>query len=336
MDDREERRHSGRSVNESYYQCDKTSGYVNEHRAKRSDCGNQNRNQQRPYPYGPDQNQFETCDYQNRQQRRPHPYRSDQNQRRPHPYRPDQNQQRPHPYRPDQNQQRPYPYGPDQNQRRPHPYRSDQNQQRHPPYRPDQDVVAISKYLSFILRHPKKDSKLQMTEEGYIYINDILKTWRYRNLGLSDVLHIVRSNDKQRFAVKKDDNGYYMIRATQGHSVDVNLRLEPILNPEHFPTVVHGTTYDAWQFIRWEGLKKMNRAYIHFASGMPEDSGVISGMRNSSVISIFIDLEKAILCGIKFFLSENRVILSKGDQNGIIHPEFFRCVINRKTGQLLN
>ncbi|XP_036363200.1 tRNA 2'-phosphotransferase 1 isoform X6 [Octopus sinensis] len=300
MDDREERRHSGRSVNESYYQCDKTSGYVNEHRAKRSDCGNQNRNQQRPYPYGPDQNQFETCDYQNRQQRRPHPYRSDQNQRRPHPYRPDQ------------------------------------NQQRHPPYRPDQDVVAISKYLSFILRHPKKDSKLQMTEEGYIYINDILKTWRYRNLGLSDVLHIVRSNDKQRFAVKKDDNGYYMIRATQGHSVDVNLRLEPILNPEHFPTVVHGTTYDAWQFIRWEGLKKMNRAYIHFASGMPEDSGVISGMRNSSVISIFIDLEKAILCGIKFFLSENRVILSKGDQNGIIHPEFFRCVINRKTGQLLN
>ncbi|CAI9730738.1 2' [Octopus vulgaris] len=194
MDDREER-------------------YVSDHRNKRSDRGNQNRNQQRPYPYGPDQNQFETGYYQNRQQRRPHPYRTDQNQRRPLPYGPDQNQFETCYY---QNRQ----------QRRPHPYRPDQNQQRHPPYRPDQDVVAISKYLSFILRHPKKDSKLQMTEEGYIYINDILKTWRYRNLGLSDVLHIVRSNDKQRFAVKKDDNGYYMIRATQGHSVDPDPALE--------------------------------------------------------------------------------------------------------------
>ncbi|XP_052827416.1 tRNA 2'-phosphotransferase 1-like [Octopus bimaculoides] len=211
-------------------------------------------------------------------------------------------------------------------------YRNQNRQpRRHHPYRPDLDVVALSKYLSFILRHPKKDSRLQMDEEGYIYVKDILKTWKFRNLGLQDVLHIVETNDKQRFAVKQDVYERFMIRATQGHSVEVNLRLEPILDPEHFPKVVHGTTYEAWQFIRCEGLKKMNRAYIHFAIGMPEDSGVISGMRSSSEICIFINLAKALYFGIKFFLSENMVILSQGDQDGRIHPTFFLYAVDRKT-----
>lgn len=197
------------------------------------------------------------------------------------------------------------------------------------PYKPD--PVAISKYLSFILRHPRENSRLQMDEEGYIYIEDILKTRKFRGyLDLPDILHIVQTNDKQRFAVKQDVCGNFMIRATQGHSVEVNLRLEEILDPRQFPEVVHGTTYQAWQFIRTEGLKKMNRAYIHFAKGMPEDYGVISGMRNSSEICIFINLEKAMYYGIKFFLSENMVILSKGNRDGIIHPTFFERVLDRK------
>lgn len=36
--------------------------------------------------------------------------------------------------------------------------------------------------------------------------------------------------------------------------------------------------------------------------------------------------------GLQFFLSSNNVILSSGDENGVIAPIFFQKVVDRKTG----
>ena len=38
----------------------------------------------------------------------------------------------------------------------------------------------------------------------------------------------------------------------------------------------------------------MNRTHIHFAPGLPKESGVISGMRASAQVYIYIDMEKAL------------------------------------------
>ena len=73
----------------------------------------------------------------------------------------------------------------------------------------------------------------------------------------------------------------------------------------------------------------MNRNHIHLAQGIVGQN-VTSGMRNSSQILIYIDLPSALAAGLKFFLSANGVILSEGDQNGFIKPEFFRRVENSK------
>jgi 2'-phosphotransferase len=53
-------------------------------------------------------------------------------------------------------------------------------------------------------------------------------------------------------------------------------------------------------------------------------------MRTSSQILIFIDLQKALDAGIKFFLSENGVVLTEGDDEGFLRPEFFEKVKNAK------
>jgi len=53
---------------------------------------------------------------------------------------------------------------------------------------------------------------------------------------------------------------------------------------------------------------------------------VISGMRNSSQILIFIDVQKALDAGIKFWLSANGVVLTEGDSTGYLKPEFFARV----------
>lgn len=158
------------------------------------------------------------------------------------------------------------------------------------------------------------------------------------------------------FEVDRDDPANYLIRANQGHSIKIaeDGLLEPItLDSDDLPdTVVHGTTFKAWPLIvRSGGLKTMGRTHVHFASGLPagfksldDDSHdrkdkhkepVISGMRSTSSILVYLDLEKALKAGLKFWRSQNGVILSDGNDSGLIPTEFFKSVEDRKKGSIL-
>ena len=66
----------------------------------------------------------------------------------------------------------------------------------------------------------------------------------------------------------------------------------------------------------------MKRNHIHFAVGLPGDNQIISGARHNCEVFIFIDIENAMNDGIKFFVSENNVVLSAG-LNGFISPIYF-------------
>lgn len=55
------------------------------------------------------------------------------------------------------------------------------------------------------------------------------------------------------------------------------LELTKITSADEAPVVVHGTYRRAWQLIKDQGLSRMKREHIHFASGLPGESGVISG-----------------------------------------------------------
>ena len=156
-------------------------------------------------------------------------------------------------------------------------------------------------------------------------------------------------------AVSSTDPSQWLIRANQGHSIKVEEEglMEPITLDGELPqTVVHGTTTKAWPLIlSTGGLKKMTRNHVHFASGLPagfkslaeaasagdevKSEPVISGMRNSSSILIYVDIRKALEGGIKFWRSANGVILSEGDENGLIPAAFFKRVEERKASKIL-
>ena len=72
----------------------------------------------------------------------------------------------------------------------------------------------------------------------------------------------------------------------------------------------------------------MARNHIHFAIGMPDKKGVISGMRSSCEIVIEINLAKAMYGEhkIPFYISNNNVILSEGLNDGSLPPQYFRTV----------
>ncbi|CDO69664.1 hypothetical protein BN946_scf184851.g52 [Trametes cinnabarina] len=69
----------------------------------------------------------------------------------------------------------------------------------------------------------------------------------------------------------------------------------------------------------------MTRNHIHLAQGLA-GSGVVSGMRNSSQILIYVDVQKAINAGIKFYISANGVVLTEGDERGFLDTRFFSRV----------
>jgi 2'-phosphotransferase len=69
---------------------------------------------------------------------------------------------------------------------------------------------------------------------------------------------------------------------------------------------------EAWESIVGQGLKRMQRNHIHFASGLPGKDGVISGMRKSCQVYIYLNAKKCAEDGIVFFRSDNGVLLTAG------------------------
>jgi len=194
--------------------------------------------------------------------------------------------------------------------------------------------IQLSKTLSYLLRHGAQKEGLEMDSYGYCKVEDVLAHRSVKRFKATekDILRIVETNDKKRYSTKTE-NGVLYIKANQGHSIEVeNLELEEVTDPSQFKVVVHGTFLDKWPLIKATGLKTMGRTHIHFAIGEYGSAQVISGMRKSAEVMIYLDMDKAMKDGIQFFISENKVILSKG-LNGTIDPKYFLHVIDTKTGK---
>ena len=61
--------------------------------------------------------------------------------------------------------------------------------------------------------------------------------------------NIVKNNDKKRYQLQKELDGWY-IRAVQGHTLEVtDLELVQIQYPTEVPMAIHGTTLEAYDKI---------------------------------------------------------------------------------------
>ncbi|KAG8994622.1 hypothetical protein FRB93_001537 [Tulasnella sp. JGI-2019a] len=210
--------------------------------------------------------------------------------------------------------------------------------------------VQISKACSYILRHGAAKEGITIRRDGYVRVDDLLARPKLKNLkcDLEDIQDIVASNDKQRFSLicestasssiasptpenpEQPHIGDWWIRANQGHTLEVeDLECIEIMEASEIPMAVHGTNMKAWALIKDTGLSRMQRNHIHMAKGMAGDSSVISGMRGSSTVFIYVDVDRAIASGIRFYLSANGVILSPGDSKGFIPPSLFEKVLGK-------
>jgi len=196
--------------------------------------------------------------------------------------------------------------------------------------------VKLSKFMSWFLRHNLENSGITYDPGGWVRVSDLINYYNinYSNsnsITINDIVEVVKNCVKQRFSIRGE--GLDMeIRANQGHSkcnISNSWLLTRITEP--LPVCVHGTTLEAWNLIKINGLSRMSRQHIHMAIGIPGDNQVISGMRTTSRVVISVDMTNAIHNGIPFYMSSNGVILSPGP----IPIEYFSSVIDRKTGRSL-
>lgn len=189
--------------------------------------------------------------------------------------------------------------------------------------------IEVSKTMSYILRHAAKEHNIEMDSMGFVSLDDLIKSAPMKKVKASyeSVMHAVNENNKSRFEIVEVD-GLKKIRAVQGHTikeVKAEDALELVENIYEYPTIIHGTYNDAWQFIKNTGLNRMSRNEIHFAIGEKGDKKVVSGMRGSCQVYIELDGPLCTANGIKMYVSKNKVLLSPGVE-GIIEPKYFKKV----------
>jgi putative RNA 2'-phosphotransferase len=167
----------------------------------------------------------------------------------------------------------------------------------------DKEQVRTSRFISLILRHKPENAGLTLDNSGWCNVDDLLRRCAIRGHRISraDLDTIVTENDKKRFQFSEDGK---RIRATQGHSIEVDLQYSPKQPPE---ILYHGTATRFLDPIKKLGLIKGSRRHVHLSAD--SDTAFKVGERHGKPVVIPVRAGQIHLAGMPFYLTPNGVWL---------------------------
>ncbi|UOE46972.1 RNA 2'-phosphotransferase [Mucilaginibacter sp. SMC90] len=168
----------------------------------------------------------------------------------------------------------------------------------------EKETTRLSKFLSLVLRHQPELIGIKLDEHGWVAVDELLqKAGVNGNIITPEALnHIVETNAKKRFAF---DDTRQKVRASQGHSVEVELGYEAQTPPD---VLYHGTGSQSVEVILQTGLEKRSRQHVHLSSDL--DTAVKVGQRHGKPVVLAVAAGEMHRLGHKFYLSENKVWLT--------------------------
>lgn len=167
----------------------------------------------------------------------------------------------------------------------------------------DARLVRISKYLSKHLRHQPDRLGLTLEPGGWVPVGELLAACSRCGFAITraELDEVVARNNKQRYSF--DATGM-RIRANQGHSVDVDLQLDPAEPPL---TLYHGTGHLTVGLIKDNGLLKMGRHHVHLSPDAATARTV--GARHGNPVVFAVNAQAMHRDGHTFYCSANGVWL---------------------------
>ena len=157
-----------------------------------------------------------------------------------------------------------------------------------------------SKFLSLILRHDPAKIGVVLDQNGWADVEELCKKMP---ITLDILKEIVHTDSKGRYSFSNDGK---MIRANQGHSIDVDVGLVEKRPPD---VLYHGTAERFVSSICASGLNPMSRQYVHLSDNY--ETALEAGKRHGNPCVLCVDAARAFEDSQKFYLSENKVWLTK-------------------------
>ena len=160
------------------------------------------------------------------------------------------------------------------------------------------------KFIAFILRHHPESIGMKLDEHGWARTEDLIAgIAKSRPFDMQMLEEIERTDSKQRYSFNEDKT---LIRANQGHSVQVDVEL-PVTEPPE--TLYHGTARRFAASLEAQGLLPQSRLYGHLSPDQETAEKV--GRRHGEPVIYLVDAGQMHRDGYCFYLSANGVWLTK-------------------------
>ncbi len=178
-------------------------------------------------------------------------------------------------------------------------------------------LMKLSKFMALILRHQPERFALPLDDGGWASLSEVMEIVKglpnFRWANRADVMRVVEEgsgDNKRRFEVQGN-----RIRARYGHSFTQPIVYEPCAPP---PLLYHGTSPDTLESIRREGIKPMERQYVHLSPDT-ETAARVGARHDSRPIILTVCAAEARAAGVEFYQADEAIYLAKR-----IPPEFLR------------
>ena len=165
-------------------------------------------------------------------------------------------------------------------------------------------LKRTSIFISMILRHRPEAIGITLDEHGWADVKELIDGINAdgkHQLSMELLEKIVRTDEKQRYSFNDD---HTLIRANQGHSIQVDVELEEKQPPA---VLYHGTGEKYVESIDVQGLIPKSRLYVHLSSDIETARKV--GSRHGKPVIYTVDCAAMAEAGYKFYLSVNHVWL---------------------------
>lgn len=163
----------------------------------------------------------------------------------------------------------------------------------------------LSVFISLILRHKPEEIGIALDRHGWANVKELIAGINHtgRKINMEILEEIVRTDNKGRYSFNENKT---LIRANQGHSIPVDVEFKETAPPS---VLYHGTATRFLDSIKQQGIKSMSRLYVHLSKDL--ETAIQVGNRHGKCVVLVVDTQRMFDDGVKFYLSENGVWLTK-------------------------
>jgi putative RNA 2'-phosphotransferase len=168
------------------------------------------------------------------------------------------------------------------------------------------DLANLSRVTSHALRHEPWLYELELDEEGWVPAQSLIDALRTEKSSWSGLTHtdlerMIAQSEKKRHELREGK-----IRAFYGHSVPQRLLRDRAVPPA---TLYHGTSAEAVESIKRDGLRPMGRQYVHLSADA-ETATKVGSRKDKSPVILQINAGEAHASGVVFYHGNEMVWLA--------------------------